>query len=763
MRVRFLVIGWLIGLLLMAGCSSGDESEETSTTVIAETTTTTEPPLDLQAHAESLLVGIESEGDFLGLDSPRSVSVGSGTGIVVDTEGLILTTATSVIGAERINVFVPGVEFPIAGELDSAAECVNLALVRLDYTFAEAADMADGSAPIGVASANRQTITSGTAITTVSGPSYVFRAGPAETAGAVLFDEDGAFVGMLTGFDTTGNALALRGENVVSWVNSMRQREVVEQLGFSAVDNTEGQPVVAAVAVGGPGASLGLGIGDVITTADGVALDGGINQLCDLIEDGEATLEVTHEGRRHIGVFPDQAIILASSRTTAQIRQAVVDVNTPFGGGTGFFISADGLLVTNYHVAGGRSEVSLRLDGSDEQTPARVIGTSACADLAVLQAEGGPYQYLEWAPSAPVLEEPIRVVGFPNFTESISFQEGRVTKETTDSPLWGGFLSNFESSAQVDGGNSGGPVVNEMGEVLGVVYAIREGNKEGIWESLHLFGVEARDEVSGIIDGTIFDPSFSTYEAGFAEPVYGSGLLVEEVAPGGPADAVGIRNGDIITEFGDMDAWDGFNGLQGICEFAKDREPSAPIDVVVYRPDTASFWDGQLNGQALTEWPDDFRQSSGDNSISVVIPGTWTGYQAIEPEDGNDWVGFFAAPDIDGSSGYFEDFGTAPGLRVLWSHQRAVDETTESYFADLNYRSWGGETPFEVETDQFIGHALWFQKPDGSWSIEYAVTDRGLADSPLIVLYISDLDYLVDGTAWEMFRSMRIDLPETEQ
>ena len=189
----------------------------------------------------------------------------------------------------------------------------------------------------------------------------------------------------------------------------------------------------------------------------------------------------------------------------------------------------------------------------------------------------------------------------------------------------------------------------------------------------------------------------------------------------------------------------------------RDKDVDTAFDVVVYRPDTASLWDGQFNGVALQEWPDDFRQASQDRSISLVVPGSWSDYQPIEPEDGNDWVGFFAAPNV---ASYFDPWGTAPGLRVLWSNQRAEEHTTESYLSSLSYSEWAVDEAFVVESERFVGHAQWFVNPNDNWSIEYAVTVRGLEDSPLIVLYISDEDYLVDGTSFRMLESLELDLPD---
>ncbi len=714
----------------------------------------------MQAHAEGILVGVSAEGDFLELDAPGVASIGEGTGVVVSEDGLILTAATSVVGSDRINVFLPGEEFPLVAELDAAAECVNLALIRVDHAFEKVAELGATSSPSAIATAVGPAVASSATTATAEGDTYALPTSSRSNIGAILLDADGLTAGVITSYNDSGAPIALRGDVADLWVRRMRSREVVEQLGFSAVNNTEGQVVVTAVAPQGAGSTFGLTVGNVITKIDEVEITGGLDQLCDAIDGGSTMLEVNKEGRRHVGSFPDDSLVLASSRTTEQIRQAVVEISTAADSrGTGFLVSADGLVVTNYHVAGGYSDLFLRFDGSDQKIPARVIGGSGCADIAVLQAEGDAFQYLEWAPEAPTLEEPVRVVGFPNRTETISFQDGAVSKEVSDDIEWFGFLTNFESSAKTDGGNSGSPVVNALGEVLGVHYASEQGGRSAILLPRHLVGVEAREIVDAIVSGAIIDPGFQPnglLERNF-DGVSGLTIEVADISPTGAGTSLGLEALDEIVVFGDILPQQDVSGFRLICD-ALQGEQATPTDVVVWRYTDQSLYDGQMFGTPLTRRPEPYRLASADGTISAIIPGRWVDEDPVDVT-GTDWVGFFAAERLRGGPGsYFDDFGRGPGLRLMWSHEKSITHTTQAHLEGLGYAS-SATGPIRSFSDYGLsGH---FQRYEigGGAAVEYAVTVDGDPESPLIMVFVADAAHRIDATVSRLLESLRLDIP----
>ncbi len=134
--------------------------------------------------------------------------------------------------------------------------------------------------------------------------------------------------------------------------------------------------------------------------------------------------------------------------------------------GTGFFITEDGYLLTNLHVIQGAQRLLIRCGG--ESFPAQVVKIDRVNDMAVLKAEG-EFTALPLRSSRGIsLGEPVFTIGFPN--AAVQGLEPKLTRGEINS------LSgvkddprHFQTSVQIQPGNSGGALVNEQGEVVGVV------------------------------------------------------------------------------------------------------------------------------------------------------------------------------------------------------------------------------------------------------------------------------------------------------
>ena len=156
-------------------------------------------------------------------------------------------------------------------------------------------------------------------------------------------------------------------------------------------------------------------------------------------------------------------------------KQAVVVVVTEDGKGTGFAISSDGMIITNEHVISRKDSITVVFPDSGRNS-AKVVGNFPSIDIAVLQIEADGLPYLPLAPS-PSLEkdEPIRFIGNPLSFKGIA-NEGTIIGPTLLRD-WADDVVMIK--APVYRGNSGSPVMNENGEVIGIIFATLEHEVHG--------------------------------------------------------------------------------------------------------------------------------------------------------------------------------------------------------------------------------------------------------------------------------------------
>jgi len=158
----------------------------------------------------------------------------------------------------------------------------------------------------------------------------------------------------------------------------------------------------------------------------------------------------------------------------SQIGEAVIQVRTPSGLGSGFFLNDDGYLITNFHVIEGETQISVEVyhqkDGQlDRKTykQVRIIALNKFADLALLKVEDKDAPRFKSVPlgSADVLSvgESVFAIGSPLGLER-TVTEGILSTKTREV---GGVLY-LQTTAQINPGNSGGPLFNLSGEVIGV-------------------------------------------------------------------------------------------------------------------------------------------------------------------------------------------------------------------------------------------------------------------------------------------------------
>ena len=156
----------------------------------------------------------------------------------------------------------------------------------------------------------------------------------------------------------------------------------------------------------------------------------------------------------------------AARRTVASSAGAVAAIFTSDGMGSGFLISPDGYLLTNHHVVGGSKYVKVRWSDGVE-TVGEVIRSDRRRDIALVKADAGRRQALAVRPSAPTLGEAVYAIGTPL---EARFQ-GTVTKGIVSASRVYNGAPFIQSDVAVNGGNSGGPLLDEGGAVVGVTVA----------------------------------------------------------------------------------------------------------------------------------------------------------------------------------------------------------------------------------------------------------------------------------------------------
>jgi S1-C subfamily serine protease len=257
--------------------------------------------------------------------------------------------------------------------------------------------------------------------------------------------------------------------------------------------------------------------------------------------------------------------------------------------GTGFIISADGEIVTNAHVVEGASEVRVRLFGERDARPATIVGVDAGNDLAVLRftpdAAVTPIGFaadetIDVGDDAVAIGFALDLDGGPSVTRGIVSAVGR-TLETEDGALDG----LLQTDAAISSGNSGGPLVNGAGEVIGINTAVATSMPDVAANNVG-FAISVTEALP-VIDrlrgggGTPERPIVQGYlGVGIENRVDGGqGAVISEVEAGSPAADGGIEAGDVIV------AVDGFavDGASGLVAAIRDQAPGDGIELSVVR------------------------------------------------------------------------------------------------------------------------------------------------------------------------------------
>ncbi len=280
-------------------------------------------------------------------------------------------------------------------------------------------------------------------------------------------------------------------------------------------------------------------------------------------------------------------------RTTTSVRSFFGGSNESTGEGSGVVYSADGYIITNYHVISGAvtnksgSKIEVFTDTLDSKSyEATVVGYNISTDLAVIKIDAKGLTPVEFSDSSKLkVGQYVITVGNPGgleFMDSVTYGVisglNRVVSSSSDVKL-------IQTDAAINPGNSGGALVNTKGQLVGINsskivseefegmgFAIPSNTVAEICKNI----IDKQNDPEPYIGVTVSEKYTSSVLKYYGYP---SGAVIASVAEGSPAGSAGLAKGDIITEFGGTEITE-YSMLESLLQKCK---PGDQVNVKIYR------------------------------------------------------------------------------------------------------------------------------------------------------------------------------------
>jgi len=370
----------------------------------------------------------------------------------------------------------------------------------------------------------------------------------------------------------------------------------------------------------------------------------------------------------------------------------------PGGSGAGWVFDEDGHIVTNAHVV--REAARIRVQFSDGRfSEARIVGIDPFTDIAVIRVEEtlGLFPAERATNVIPKQGQTVFAFGSP-FGFKFSMSRGIISglgREPRSAVGYGGYTNFIQTDAAVNPGNSGGPLIDVKGRVIGMNVAIAtgaetegttRGQSAGISFAIPLATIESvatqlieRGEVSrGFLGISLPREPVPVESASFL----GAGVPVPNVVAGGPADAAGLETGDVILTVGGRRT----PSVEKLRSLVSNVSPGEVIELQVWR-------DGQMRSIEVTAGEFTFEQLA-EQSVGGALRG-WFGVQLSESGDA-------AVVESTGMRGGLS--GLRPGMRITHVDEQRVRDLTDVYTrlahegflsgqpVEIRVRAQGGES-----------------------------------------------------------------------
>ena len=287
--------------------------------------------------------------------------------------------------------------------------------------------------------------------------------------------------------------------------------------------------------------------------------------------------------------YADSSVCISVQAT---VQQGYYQYETA-GAGSGFIVSQDGYIVTNYHVIDGATAIKVTLNNG-ESYDAKLVGGEELNDVAVLKIDGvsGLKPVVLGDSDDLVVGEQVCTIGNALGTLSFSLTSGYVSATGRSVTMSDGTVMNMiQTNCTINSGNSGGPLFDSYGRVVGITSAKLSNNgdtRNAAIEGIG-FAIPINDVLNivtdfmkyGYVTGRpymgILNPSDTAdYAERFGWPV---GVYVNDVEEGSCAEAAGIRRGDIITKIDDTE----ITGVSQLTSVKNSYRAGDTVQVEVYR------------------------------------------------------------------------------------------------------------------------------------------------------------------------------------
>ncbi|NCY17011.1 MAG: PDZ domain-containing protein [Actinobacteria bacterium] len=244
-----------------------------------------------------------------------------------------------------------------------------------------------------------------------------------------------------------------------------------------------------------------------------------------------------------VTIDPGQEPVAAVALT---VSPSVVQIDTNEGLGSGVIYDASGLVMTNAHVVGSASSVTVRTADGKSHT-GQVLGADTGTDIAVVRVSGLGAPAATLSQAKPMVGQMTVAVGSPfGLTQSVTSGIVSAVNRPVDNDK-GVVVNMIQTDASINPGNSGGALADRAGQIIGINTAIfsQTGENNGIGFAIPI--ATARNAADKLVAGQSVAKAGLGLSGPSTTPNGASGAYVKSVTPGGPADLAGLQPGDLIT------------------------------------------------------------------------------------------------------------------------------------------------------------------------------------------------------------------------